>query len=587
MGTDKDNSNKPPQIKLPRKKLELLHTKESEKENPEIVKTSTQNLSVTPHSKTTGSLTRRVESPDLEHINPKLQAPGGNTEVLSKKAAGVESPQKVNEEEKTKTNIDGMRQKLRQHLSETVLDINARMSEPAPKAPPQVKEQTPTTTSRKLKIKKEGTATSTSSKLQLRRDVENEELDRSKSLSLDIEAKKEAQSAIPDPYKTSPKLDKGLLTPSDNNARLQLQRKGDQDSSSSKLESIEDDAGNVLSTDIKISTNAKPTDPLSISTLTRMDKAQTRSRKTLKTLIFLIIIIILGVGGTFGGKRIIEHIEGTQDIFLVIQEGEPDDLDKVLAYTPESYNQNNSSGKYPIHVATDRSIPFLNSVISFLDSNSEYDIDIAITKGENEGKTAFHYSISENKKKEAELLLKAGADINKVDKEGFSPLITAVEAENTSLIRLLTKNSVDTNLINNDSDTALIVAVKKNNHIIAGHLIFKKADIDVLDKQGVSLLHLAVNNKNTKLCQILIDKGIDINVTDRNNQTALVWSVNEERYNLAKLLIQNGAKINIMDKSQKTALSYAYRTKNLRMINLLKEYGGRTGKDIAKDQSVK
>ena len=81
-------------------------------------------------------------------------------------------------------------------------------------------------------------------------------------------------------------------------------------------------------------------------------------------------------------------------------------------------------------------------------------------------------------------LIQAGADLNILTVEGFTPLIKAVDIENAECLKLLIDGGADMNIQNNWGYTALMKATEKNNKECIDLLLNAGADVNIADNGG-------------------------------------------------------------------------------------------------------
>ena len=75
-------------------------------------------------------------------------------------------------------------------------------------------------------------------------------------------------------------------------------------------------------------------------------------------------------------------------------------------------------------------------------------------------------------------LLAKGADVNKLDDQGYTPLHTAVRNRNSDLVALLLEHGADPNLPDSDGATPLVHAINRNHVPSVEALLAKGADIE-------------------------------------------------------------------------------------------------------------
>ncbi len=122
--------------------------------------------------------------------------------------------------------------------------------------------------------------------------------------------------------------------------------------------------------------------------------------------------------------------------------------------------------------------------------------------------------------------LKAGADVNSVDKYGGTPLMTAARWANTDMIRFLLKHGATVDSPRSEAGrTALLVTCAYYG--------------------------------GSEICRMLIDAGADVNATAADGTTALMLAATNCKADVVELLIGKGADKTLRDKKGKTALDYA------------------------------
>jgi ankyrin repeat protein len=187
------------------------------------------------------------------------------------------------------------------------------------------------------------------------------------------------------------------------------------------------------------------------------------------------------------------------------------------------------------------------------------------------------------------LLIQKGADVNRADNEGKTPLMHALENNSTSeIVELLLENGADVNRADHEGKTPLMYStwIKYTAWLVergaSVHAVDRKgrtalfwvADAEMgcskavmhLIQNGINVHATLIRNQKTALfyCRfyksmlILIDNGADVNATDYKSRTALMYYAKKGRTSQVQLLLQNGANVNMVDVDGFTALNYAY-----------------------------
>ncbi len=136
-----------------------------------------------------------------------------------------------------------------------------------------------------------------------------------------------------------------------------------------------------------------------------------------------------------------------------------------------------------------------------------------------------------------------GADFNKADQYGYSPLKRAIEGHHPEAsIAIIESGKADLNAKDREGRTPLIVAVSMGEQAIAEALIAKGADVKAKDNNDRTALHAAILLGQKDMATLLIEKGVDVNATDKTGQTPLTLAMQRNQPEIADLLRKKGAK---------------------------------------------
>lgn len=136
----------------------------------------------------------------------------------------------------------------------------------------------------------------------------------------------------------------------------------------------------------------------------------------------------------------------------------------------------------------------------------------------------------------ADMLLRAGADINANDAADCAPIHNTVSSGKfDSLIWLLNKQGLEINNLSKTGESALMLAAKLGNADIVKILISHGADVGLVTKpenfnfMRTALTYAALYGKGGKLggsseiCLMLLDAGADVNHKDEHEKH--IWEV--------------------------------------------------------------
>jgi hypothetical protein len=189
--------------------------------------------------------------------------------------------------------------------------------------------------------------------------------------------------------------------------------------------------------------------------------------------------------------------------------------------------------------------------------------------------TPLIYAIREKKTDVVKLFLNQGANPNKRDREGFTPLQrAAMEPNNAPIIRLLVERGANVDVKNTKrEETALHIAVmagvtnnnNQNMSNIRALVDIGKAKVNVRDVKGNTPLHDAVW-WNERAVQFLVDRGAHVNAKNDRGRTALHIAVVLGKTKLVRVLLEHGAIPFIQDRDGRTPSDIANTVNIKRLI---------------------
>ena len=158
------------------------------------------------------------------------------------------------------------------------------------------------------------------------------------------------------------------------------------------------------------------------------------------------------------------------------------------------------------------------------------------------------------------ILIKMGANIEKVTTNGNIALSTAIINGKDLVVDILIKNGANINVYDPCSKTtALMCAVDTKKTSIIKTLIDKGANINAVNIAGVSALMIAAGHEDPEYLKILINNGADIYNKNIDGKTALDWAKMFRRTENIKILEEENKKLQYDNKK----CSYGYACLNL------------------------
>lgn len=173
----------------------------------------------------------------------------------------------------------------------------------------------------------------------------------------------------------------------------------------------------------------------------------------------------------------------------------------------------------------------------------------------------------------AELLINAGANVNKKIPNGITPLMVATDNNNIDCVKLLLANGATLNTEAGLQSPLMFTAINANAQCMR-MLLQHDANINTQDRYGNTALMLASRARDVQCVQLLIDAGADLNITDNDGFHALMIAQSCQNNDACtSLLIRAGSSLNLANAYNETPLNYAIDADNEIIFQHLIKYG--------------
>lgn len=189
--------------------------------------------------------------------------------------------------------------------------------------------------------------------------------------------------------------------------------------------------------------------------------------------------------------------------------------------------------------------------------------------------TPFIQAMKKNNFEIMDILLANGADINRQNSMGISPLHYAVAHNQNDIVTYLLSHQANPNGHDFSGVTPLMLAILKNN-TSAVQILLEQDDIDVnqQNNHGWSALHYAVEQGNLPIVQALLNKKVNLNLTTDTHLSSLMLAARYGHSEIIQTLIKDGACVNQTCPNGLSAVHYAAYFQNITALCALVAAGG-------------
>ncbi|XP_038725623.1 potassium channel SKOR-like isoform X2 [Tripterygium wilfordii] len=199
----------------------------------------------------------------------------------------------------------------------------------------------------------------------------------------------------------------------------------------------------------------------------------------------------------------------------------------------------------------------------------ESDVNLYVAKHESEQAMRLNCAIYHGDLYQLKRLIDAGADPNKGDYDGRSPLHIAALKGYEDIALFLIEQRVEINVSDKFGNTPLLEAIKNEHDEVASLLVKAGASLKIDDDGG--FLCTTVARGDLDLLKRVLANGLDPNVKNYDSRTPLHIAASEGFYLAANLLLEFGATILLKDRWGNTPLDEARISGNKSLIKLLED----------------
>lgn len=253
------------------------------------------------------------------------------------------------------------------------------------------------------------------------------------------------------------------------------------------------------------------------------------------------------------------------------------------------------------------------SMLMYAAQNDDWPLqDLLLQRGADvslvaKGTSALHFACSGTHCEAVRIMTEKGADIDAINRDGYTPLMLAAKNSRADFIQILIEHRANANIQdrnyfctalhyscmigavncvallakvsavdiqNKENLTALLCAVRGNFSAkttldMVKALLARSASVHVADKMNNLPVVYAVHAGNVDVVSALLDRGADVNTLDGKGKSILCIAVESNFIDCVKILVQRRVKINERGLDGETHLHRAIRANNVDLVKLL------------------
>ncbi|XP_014668148.1 PREDICTED: ankyrin repeat and SOCS box protein 12-like [Priapulus caudatus] len=163
--------------------------------------------------------------------------------------------------------------------------------------------------------------------------------------------------------------------------------------------------------------------------------------------------------------------------------------------------------------------------------------------------TALSLAVYQGHLDTVELLLRHGADVDKLSRDAMerleTPLFSACRLGHTGIARVLIQRGADLNKTDFYAHTPVWINTRDKRAEIIQMLVERGARLNISPAWNQCPLYLAAKfSGRLAIATLLVYHGVRLDVADRSGHSALYWALHNCDRDLARLLVSAGARLN-------------------------------------------
>lgn len=259
-------------------------------------------------------------------------------------------------------------------------------------------------------------------------------------------------------------------------------------------------------------------------------------------------------------KLVFESLTPFSKLKDLVQYGSPEMIERFLTNNDIDIKALDDSGKNLLYYAISASN---NENVKYLITKEPALTELKTV----EGKNLLHIAILQGEKEIVNKLVSdTNIDKNHQDNKGFSPLHDAMLFSDHETIETLLKKEANPHLVNKEGETPLFTALNIHNKLNRFNekikfnirrnmkkLIDYGVSFNSFNEEGKTPVMSSVESNSVDIIKMAIALKTDLNIKDISGNAAIHYAANDMNLNVVKMLVLNGADINLSDSKGLTA----------------------------------
>ena len=202
------------------------------------------------------------------------------------------------------------------------------------------------------------------------------------------------------------------------------------------------------------------------------------------------------------------------------------------------------------------------------------------TPGGTAGDSALRFAVFAGRADIVKALLDGGADVNKANKEGNTPLSASTRHSSEEITEILLDAGANPNAVNDGGGTVLVFAAYQGHSKVVKALLDAGANPNVMDIEDWAALMFATDQGHSEVVKALLNAGANPNAKTKEGWTAVNAAASKGYAEIAKILLECGASPDIRNNEGKNAWHWANQQPILHAIFYKHLAEVKAGKDI-------